>query len=209
VEAERAIEYDRTVLREQAELQAERDARAAEDVRRRQEKTETRARVCEARARELEDQQKRQQQQDAIAESTFARSVIESVAENQRKQEVLDAERHGDWIRLQKERDARRKTGRTQPFPTKRHAVDADEFARNQRKLENLRVQAALTQQVEQRRAREQQELADDMEKDRAMLEATQAQFDRSLKNLQTLIPPEAGIQVPTYTVSKSITRFN
>jgi hypothetical protein len=208
-EVERAIEYDRTVLREQAELQAERDARAAEDVRRRLEKTNMRAQVCEARARDIEEQQKKQQQQDAISESAFAQSVIESVKENQLKQERLDAERHTDWIRLQKEKDARRKTGRKLPFPAKHQTVDAEEFARNQKKLENLRIQAVLTQQVEQRRAREQQELEDDMEKDRAMLEASQAEFDKSLSKLQTLIPPEAGIQVPKYTVSKSITRFN
>jgi hypothetical protein len=62
--------------------------------------------------------------------------------------------------------------------------------------------------QTDERRAKEKQEIADDVAADNLMLMTRQRQFEESLGKLHALVPESSGIQVPTYSPSRSITQF-
>jgi hypothetical protein len=203
------LEEERQIQREASELAAIRDARAAEDVRRRLEKTNLRSRVAEVAAQAYAERMRQNAEDDEAADSDFEKAKFASVMAMKAQQQELEGARHREWLLLQKEREARKKGGRTKPFPGKKTEVDADAFDKRQRKIESARLQDYLIQQMEARKAAEEREIQLDRERDAEMIAATQQKFDRSLTNLQSLIPPEAGIEVPKYTVSRSITKFN
>jgi hypothetical protein len=204
---DQGLAEERRILQEAAELQETRDRRAAEDVRRRLERTNTRASVADAAAASHAERVRQDRESDEAAGSDFENATFASVIAMKDRQNELEDDRHREWIILQKEREARKRDGKAKPFPAKRTEVDADAFDRRQRKIESARLQDYLRQQMLARKAAEEREMQLDRERDEQMLAATQEQFNRSLNKLQTLIPPEAGLAVPTYTVSRSITK--
>jgi hypothetical protein len=133
---------------------------------------------------------------------------LDEVARQHAAHEAMDEQRRQDWLSIQREKDARKKTGKTKPYPAKRHPVDVDEFNRRQRRVENLRVQDVLATQIAEKRKREQDEIQADIAFDEYSLAERQKKFETSLQKLQTLVPEEAGIKVPAYSPSRSITKF-
>ena len=205
---EQEIEEEKKIQRENAEVQARRDARDAEDHRRRMEKTRMREKVVDTMSREFEKRTMKNQQVQEAAESAAAAATMREVMTLRQKQEQMVEDRHREWLKMQKEREARRKTGFKQPFPVKKKEVDAEAFAAKQRKIEEERLKTYQRRQIEERKRRDKQEIEDDIALDNKMLDATQAKFDKSLSQLQTLIPSELGITVPTYSVrNASLTR--
>lgn len=205
---EQEIEEEKKIQKENAEVQARRDARDAEDHRRRMEKTRMREKVVETMSREFEKRTQKNQQVQEAAESAAAEATMREVMTLRQKQEQMVEDRHREWLKMQKEREARRKTGFKQPFPLKKKDFDAEAFAAKQRRIEEERLKTYQRRQIEERKRRDQQEIDDDIALDNQMLDATQAKFDKSLSQLQTLIPSELGISVPTYSVrNASLTR--
>jgi hypothetical protein len=202
------LEEERLIQHQSAEYQAERDARALEDTRRRLEKTEHRSHVAEQRAREHAAMIANSAAAEELADSDAAQSAFDRVNAMKLKYQQLDAERHQDWMTVQKEKEARKKQGRSKPFPVKREGPDAEEFDRRQSKIESTRLQDYLRMQIDERRARESQQTNDDIAADNEMLATTQRKFEKSLQSLKSLVPESTGIQVPAYTPSRSITQF-
>lgn len=204
---EQEIEEEKRIQRENAEVQARRDERDAEDKRRRMEKTNAREKVIETMSREMTKQMQKNQQVQEAAESAAAQATMRQVMTLREKQEQMVEDRHREWLKMQKEREARRRNGFKQPFPLKKKEIDAEAFAAKQRKIEEERLKTYQRRQIEERKRRDQQEIDDDIALDNAMLDATQAKFDKSLSQLQTLIPSELGITVPTYSVRNTLSR--
>jgi hypothetical protein len=203
------IEQEKVLQRQSAELAVIKDARAAEDVRRRLEKTQIRARVAEQRARDLESESQKVQNEEEASYSAFQEARKRGVMTLKERREDMNANDHNDWVTVQKEKAARKKDGRKQPFPARKKELDVEEYNRSQRRTENSRLQTYLGRQIAERKAREQEEIDNDIELDRRMIAATQAKFDQSHQKMQALIPADSGIQMPTYTLSKSVMKFN
>jgi hypothetical protein len=203
------LEQERIIQQQSAEQAAIRDERAQEDVRRRFEKTRMRERVAVQRAKDLAAQNQKITNEEEAAASAAAAATFRDVMALKARQEGMREERHQDWITWQKEKSARKKEGRKKPFSSRRKPFDVDEYNKNERKKENLALQDYLANQITERKEKERREIEDDHYLDGQMLGATQAKFDRSLAKLQTLLPEALGIEVPKYTVSKSITKFN
>ena len=204
---EQEIEEEKRIARESAEMAEKRDQRAAEEKRIRMMKTNARAQVVDVLSKELAEIAKKNNEAQEAAESATAKAKMKEVMTLRAKQEQLIEDRHREWMTLQRERAARRKLGPKQPFPLKKKEFDAEAFAARQRRIEEERLKTYQKKQIEQRKQREQQEIADDLALDNKMLDATQAKFDQSLNKLQTLIPEELGITVPTYSVRNTLTR--
>jgi hypothetical protein len=204
---EQEIEDEKIIQRQNAEMQARRDVRSAEDARRRMERTLLRSRVVEQQAKELARQTKRNDEIQEASESAAAQATMREIMLLKTKKEEMEASRHNEWLLLQKERTARRKVGHKRVFPCRKFEVDADEFDRKQRKVESMRLQTYLGKQMTERRDREKREVEDDIALDNAMIAATQAKFNQSLRSLDNLIPSELGITVPAYTENQSLRR--
>ena len=204
---EQDLEEERKVMMENAEVQARRDARDAEEKRRRMERTQMRERVADTMSREMARQSMKNQQVQEAAESAAAQATMRQVTMLREKQEQMIEDRHREWLRMQKEREARKRNGFKQPFPLKKKEVDAEAFAAKQRKIEEERLKTYQRRQIDERKQREKQEIEDDIALDNKMLDATQAKFDKSLSQLQTLIPSELGITVPTYSVRNTLSK--
>jgi len=195
----REKEEEKRLELEGAEIQKRRDERAAEDERRRLEKTRFRARVCDEQARTLAEQLSKQETEQKTAESATATNEQAQLLASKERTEKLERERHADWIRLQKEREARRFHTTKKPFPKRAEDVDADAIAAEKRRQESRELQMAQKHQVEERRE-EERKLAERTKKLEAeTLETTKRQFDQSLKTLQTLVTSELSIDVPKY----------
>jgi hypothetical protein len=206
--ADSDIEEERCLEQKSAEYQALRDARNVEDQRRRLEKTQWRARVANARAKALATSASQSQAAEEQAESDAAQASFDRVNSLKAKYKQLEEERRQEWISAQRDKEARKKAGKSKPFPNKREGVDVEAFDRRQRKIENNRLQDYLRLQIEERKSREKQEIEDDRAADNEMLATRQREFQESLKRLSNLVPESSGIEVPVYTASRSITKF-
>jgi hypothetical protein len=206
---EEDLARERVTMRQAGEISEMRDARAAEDVRRRDELNAIRGRVGAQRARELA-----RQSQTVAVEEPAAYSVVEDTRRSQvmalkfTKEQMAET-RHGEWMEHQKEKSARRKEGRSQPFPSRRKGVDVEEYNRTQRRLESGRLQTYLGGQADEKREREARAREESLEQDRQMLAYSQAKFNESLRKVQALVPPDSGIKMPAYTVSRSVMHLN
>lgn len=201
---EKELEEDRRIQLENAEVQKRVDARAAEDERRRMIKTKRRSQVAEQRARDLAMQTKKNNDEQEAAESAASKAAFKHVQELKDRQEQLFEERHNDWLALQKEKQARRRVGTKKPFPVRKQGVDEYIYNQQQRKREVERVKRYQYAQMEERRRKEKEEIENDIIEDNKMLAATQAKYNQSLKQLQSMIPKELGITVPEYDITNS-----
>lgn len=199
---EKELEEERRIQRENAEVQRRQDARAAEDARRRMIKTKMRSRVAEQRAKDLAEQTQRNNDEQEAAESAASKAAFKHVQELKDRQEQLYEERHNDWLALQKEKQARKRLGPKKAFPIRKPGVDEYLYNQQQRKREVERVKKYQYAQIEERRRKEKEEIENDILEDNKMLEATQAKFNQSLKQLQSMIPKELGITVPEYKIA-------
>jgi hypothetical protein len=206
-ERDAEIERERAVQEQDQEVQVHWEEVRKEAERRRLAKSKQRARVVEKLAEEMASQTSITGGLEG-AESELARSKLDEIGRQHAAHEAMEEERRQDWLRIQREKDARKKTGRKKPYPAKRQTVDVDEFNRRQRWIENLRVQDVLATQVAEKRKREEEEIQADIAFDEFSLAERQEKFEKSLQKLQTLVPEETGIKVPTYTPSRSITKF-
>lgn len=205
---EKELEEERRIQLENAEVQKRQDARAAEDERRRMIKTKMRSRVAEQRARDLARETKKNEDEQEAAESAASKAAFKHVQELKERQEQLYEERHNDWLSLQKEKQARKRFGAKKPFPVRKQGVDEYVYNQQQRKREVERVKKYQYAQIEDRRRREKEEIENDIIEDNKMLAATQAKFNKSLQQLQSMIPKELGITVPEYDITNTNTRI-
>jgi hypothetical protein len=203
------LEEERIIQKQRGEQAAIRDARADEDVRRRSEKTRIRERVAVQRANELAAQNRKMAEEEEIAASEVGAARFRGVMALKERDDEMREDKHQGWMTMQIERAARKKEGRSKPFPSRRTPFDVDEYNRNERKKQSMALQDYLGNQIEERKERERQELENDRYLDSQMLGATQAKFNQSLAKLQSIIPESLGIAVPPYIQSKSITKFN
>lgn len=194
---EQEIEDEKKIQKESAEVQARQDERAKEDERRRMVKTQMRSRVVEQRSRDLEKQTKKNNDIQEASESAAAKATAAEVFALKVKQEQLLADRHTEWIRLQKERKIKSRQVTKRPFPSKRKEQDALEYEMIQRKREEERLKRIQYAQIQERKQKDKKEIEDDIALDQKMLATSKAQFDKSLKQLKTLIPEELGISIP------------
>jgi hypothetical protein len=207
---EQELAEEKRIQHEASKLQQIRDERATEDIRRRLEKTNLRSKVAEVAARGYEERIRQNAESEEMeGNSDFAKATFDSVLKMKEKQRELENDRHREWLTLQKEKEARRKEGKAKVFPRRRNEVDGEEFDKRQRKMESGRLQDYLKQQMEIRKEMEEREKRENRERDEEMLMETQEKFERSMKKLEKLIPRDVGIEVPKYTVSRSITKFN
>lgn len=188
---------------ESAEIEKRREERAAEDERRRVEKTRIRARVCDEQAKSLAMLQSKHETEQIAAESATAKAAEEQMKKQEEKHKQMQKERHSEWLNLQKEREAKRRSSVKQPFPRKVSDVDPDKVAEEKRRQENIFYRSCQLKQMEERRAREQREKEQELEDDKKMLASTQAKFTVQLNRLKELVPPELGIEVPEYSETK------
>jgi hypothetical protein len=184
---------------ENAEIQRQRDERAAEDERRRLEKTRFRARVCEAQARNIAEMQSKQEAEQQIAESATASNEERRLLEKKERQQQMDRDRHAEWLRLQREREARRLHSTKKPFPRRPDEADADALEAQRKRQENTECRLAQRQQIEERRQAQREQAEKTKRLEQEMLDASKARFDQSLSRLQTLVPAELDIKVPAY----------
>lgn len=198
---EQEEEEEKRIQRENAEVQARDDARAAEEEKRRLAMTKKREHVVEMMSIELQKTQNKNNEVQQAAESAAAKATMAEVTALKNKQEQMYNERHNDWINLQREKQARKRTGVKRAFPSRTKEIDEEAFARTQRRLENERVKEYQMRQAEQRRRMEKEEIENDILEDQKMLQATQDKYNKSLAQLQSMIPPELGITVPQFTI--------
>ncbi|KAK8900204.1 hypothetical protein M9Y10_002527 [Tritrichomonas musculus] len=198
---EQEEEEEKRIQKENAEVQAKNDARAAEEEKRRLAMTKKREHVVELMSIELQKTQNKNDQVQQAAESAASKAAIAEVTALKEKQERMFNERHNDWINLQKEKQARKRTGVKRAFPSRQTEIDEEAYARTQRRIENERVKQYQMLQAEDRKRREKEEIENDILEDQKMLQATQDKFNKSLAQLQSMIPPELGITVPQFTV--------
>ena len=201
---EKEYEEDLKIRKENAEIQAIQDARAAEEKRRRMELTRKREIAADLMAKDLERSRKKNNEAQEAAESAAAKASMREIMELKTKHENMLEERHNDWMNLQRERQARRRTGVKRNFPQRIEPFDAEAFAAEQRRREISRVKEFQKNQIEERKRMEKEEIENDLRLDREMLRMAQEKFDKSLASMQNFIPPELGITVPTYNVSQS-----
>ena len=197
---EQEEEEEKRIQKENAEVQ-ERNDGAAEEEQRRMTMTRKREHVIELMSQELQKTQNKNDQVQQAAESAAAKATMEEINTLKRKQEQMYNERHNDWLNLQKERQARKRTGVKRAFPTRKQEVDEEAFALTQRKREAERIKEYQKRQAAERRLMEKLEIENSLKEDQKMLQATQEKFNRQLEQLQNFIPPELGITVPTFTV--------
>ena len=206
---EKDLEEERRIAKENWEVQQRQDARAAEDERRRMIKTNRRARVVEQQAKELERLTKKKNDEQEAAESATALATARRVKELKERQEQLIQDRHNEWMTLQREREAHRRLGPKKAFPARKQEVDAFLYDQEQRKREVYRLKEYQRAQIEERRKREKEEIENDIYEDNKMLAATQAKFNKSLQQLQTMIPKDLNITVPEYNITKTTNRLH
>jgi fused signal recognition particle receptor len=206
---EEDLAAERVIQRQSAEQAIVRDEREKEDIRRRLEKTRMRERVGNQRAKDLAAQSQKIADEEEAAASSAAAATFAGVMKLKARQEEMAAERHGEWMTGQIEKASRKREGKKKPWPTRLTPFDVEEYNRTERRKENLALQGYLGNQIEERKGKERREVEQDRYLDSEMLAATQTKFNASLAKLQTLIPEHLGIEVPPYTVSRSITKFN
>ncbi|OHS93955.1 trichohyalin [Tritrichomonas foetus] len=206
---EKEEEEEKRIQKENAEVQARNDARAAEDERRRFSMTKKREQVVELMSKELEKTRSNNDRVQQNAESAAAKATMAEVMALKEKHQHMYEERHNDWLNIQREKQARKRTGVKRPFPSRQQEIDADAYAAAQRKREAERVKQFQLAQIDQRKRMEKEEIENDIRQDEEMLRMAQEKFDRSLAQMQNLIPPELGITVPKYTVSKSFSTMH
>jgi hypothetical protein len=202
------IMADERIGKESAEYAGVRDARAAEDKRRRLEKTQIRERVGERRARELAIIEAQREKNEEAAPSVAMEAQVQRLIALNQKQAEMAEERHQGWLTMQKEKQARKKQGKTKDYPAKREGVDREAFEKRQRKIESYRLQDFLRLQAEEKNLREKRERDEDIEADNEMLDARQRKFEESLRKLHTLVPEGTGLEVPAYIPSRKVTQF-
>jgi hypothetical protein len=190
-------EEEKRLQFEAAEIQQRRDERAVEDERRRLEKTQIRARVCEAQAKALSQAQVKQESEQQAAESETSKAAHQRLLQERQKYRQMERERHDDWIQLQKEKAAQRVDYIERPFPRKQENLE-NEFDEEADKLRRAKkTQAYQLTQMQERREQERKDKEDSLARDRDMLATTDQQRDASIQRLQSLVPPQLEIDVP------------
>ena len=126
------------------------------------------------------------------------------------KRLAMDAERHSDWMKYQQEKAMKRKTPKV-PFPNAVKKSTTLQFGPENEEEENKMRRSALIElrkeqekQMLARIVREKKEREEELLFDQRALSQTQADFDKNLQNLQSLVPPELGITVPQYNIKST-----
>lgn len=204
---QREKEEEKRLQQEAAELDEKREARKLEDERRRLEMTRIRAGVVDRQAKALLAAQAKTEHNDAVAESEYAKRQLAEEEAKARKKREMAAERASDSAILMKEKELRKKQFAKKAFPTKRPEQDVDAYEAEQRQHTRSMYRTMQEQQAKERAARERREAEEDRKLDEAMLTATQKQFYTKLATLQSLVPEEFGIKVPTYTLKTTFSK--
>jgi hypothetical protein len=119
--------------------------------------------------------------------------------EKKERQQQMERDRHADWIRLQRERDARGLHSTKKPFPKHADHVDADALEAQRKRQRDAECRLAQRHQIEERRKADRERAEATRRLEQQMLDASKASFDQSPSRLQTLVQAELEIKFPAY----------